>query len=341
MEKTMQSAKQFIYDLSSEISLLTDSYIARFSARKSKENYEGNWRQSVYIEKPKWEEFSWVVRHPKNNQVEILLLLGTWDEKKCDEKQWGQLKNQLESITSKKGILFQPFGGVENSKHLDLGISFTVGLENEELNQKMLSNIMPDIKRAINLFVEFASKNNIAGIKAKKTREVLTEQNQEVKSKLADSFKVRLRWFKDIDFDLAALYTLKNGDKGLIYFGNKGSLSSVPYINLDKDEMYGGENEKVETLSVLNKSHIDKVYIICWDWTNKGGSSAFDRSNVNIALSDNNDNLVVVKPKTTSGNDSVCIAEISFTSDGIGVKNKSVSFKRPSSTATDIYSLLK
>jgi uncharacterized protein involved in tellurium resistance len=341
MDKTKLSAKQFIYDLSSEISLLTDAYIARFSSRKAKENQEGNWRQSIYTEKPKWEELSWVVRHPQNNQVEILLLLGSWDEKKYNEKQWLLLKSQLESISSKKRILYQPFGGSQNYKFVDLGIIFTVDLLNEELDQKRLSEIIPDIIKVLNLFVNFASQNGIAGIKAKKSKEVLTERNQEVKSKLADNFKVRLRWFKDIDFDLAALYTLKNGEKGLVYFGNKGSLSSSPFINLDKDAMYGGENEKMETLSVQNKNHIDKVFVICWDWSNLGGSSAFDRSNVNVAVSDNNDNLVVVKPITASGNDSVCIAEISFNSDGVAVKNKSVSFKRPGPSATDIYNIVK
>jgi uncharacterized protein involved in tellurium resistance len=341
MEKTKSSAKQFIYDLSGQISLLTDAYLARFSSRKAKENQEGNWRQSIVTEKPKWEYISWLVIHPANNQVEIRIILGLWDETKYDEKQWIQLKSQLESISSKKSILYQPFGDLKKQKFVELGISFTVDLLNEELDQKRLSEIMPVIKTVLNLFVNFASQHGIAGIKAKKTREVLTEKNQEVKSKLADSFKVRLRWFKDIDFDLAALYTLKNGEKGLVYFGNKGSLTSNPYINLDKDAMYGGEDEKVETLSVINKNHIDKVFIICWDWSNLGGSSAFDRSNVNVAISDNNDNLVIVKPTTASGNDSVCIAEISFNDDGVAVKNKSVSFKRPGPSAIDIYNIIK
>lgn len=341
MEKTKQSAKQFIYDLSSEVSLLTDSYISRFSSRKSTGTYDGNWRQNIYVDKPKREQVAWLVKHPKNNQVVFQINIYSLSKDKPHEPEWTKIIENTTKISAKGEVSFQLMGGKEKLKHNFIQVNYAIPLVDEELDQHRIKEILPDAKKVLELFVNFASQHDIAGIKAKKTKEILTEKNQEVKSQLSNNFKVRLRWFKDIDFDLAALYVLKNGDKGLIYFGSKGSISSSPYINLDKDAMYGGENEKVETLSVINNNHIAKVFIICWDYTNGGGSSAFDRSNVNVAISDDNDNLVVVKPTTASGNDSVCIAEISFNADGIAVKNKSISFKRPGSSASDIYNIIK
>ncbi len=340
MEKTKQSAKQLIYDISSEVSLLTEIYVARFSERKSSGDYDGNWRQSIYLEKPNWEQVAWLIKHPKNNKVELQINVLSLTTDKPTELDWIKLKEKAAILSSKGKVTFQLYDGKKN-KNSHVAVSYDIDLINEVLDQNKIKEIYSDWKKVLDLFVSFASHHSIAGIKTKKTREVLTEKNQEVKSKLSNNFKVRLRWFKDIDFDLAAVYVLKNGDKGLIYFGNKGSITASPNINLDKDSMYGGENEKVENLCIINKNHIDKVFIICWDYSNLGGSSAFDRSNVNVAISDDNDNLVVVKPTTASGNDSVCIAEISFNLDGIAVKNKSVSFKRPGSSAIDIYNIIK
>jgi uncharacterized protein involved in tellurium resistance len=341
MEKTKQSAKQFIYELSSEVSLFTDSYISRFSSRNSKDDYVGNWRQSININKPHAEQIAWLVKHPNSNQVEFQINIVTKNDISTKSNLWIKLKDDLSKLTTKGIIISQIKDNLNKFKETHVAITFKINLIDETLNPNDIEGIMTDSKKVLELFVNFAGENNIAGIKTKKTKSLLTEVNQEVKSKLSNSFKARLRWFKDIDFDLAALYILKNGDKGLVYFGNKGSLTTSPYINLDKDEMYGGENEKLETLSVVNNSHIDKVFLICWDWSNLGGSSAFDRSYVNVAISDNNDNLVVVKPTTKSGNDSVCIAEISFNVDGIAVKNKSISFKRPSPSAIEIYNIVK
>jgi uncharacterized protein involved in tellurium resistance/DNA-directed RNA polymerase subunit L len=341
MEKTKQSAKQFIYDLSSEVSLLTDSYISRFSSRNSKAGYIGNWRQSINIDKPHAEQIAWLVKHPSSNQVDFQINIQTKSDMSAKSNLWIKLKDNLGKLTSKGEIISQIKDSSNNFKETYVAINFKINLLEDALASNEIEGVMADAKKVLELFVNFAGENNIAGIKTKKTKAVLTEVNQEVNSQLSNNFKARLRWFKDIDFDLAALYVLKNGDKGLVYFGNKGSISSSPYINLDKDAMYGGENEKVETLSVINNNHIAKVFIICWDWSNLGGSSAFDRSNVNVAISDNNDNLIVVKPTTASGNDSVCIAEISFNADGIVVKNKSISFKRPGSSASDIYNIIK
>lgn len=340
MEKTKQSAKQLIYDISSEVSLLTEIYIARFSERKTSGDYDGNWRQSINLDKPKYEQVAWLVKHPKNNKVELQINILSLTTDKPSQEDWIKLKEKAAILTSKGKVTFQFYDGKKN-KNSHVAVRYDIDLIDEFLDQNKIKEIYADWKKVLDLFVSFASLHSIAGIKTKKTREVITEKNKEVKSQLSDNFKVRLRWFKDIDFDLAAVYVLKNGDKGLIYFGNKGSIITSPYINLDKDSMYGGEKIKVETLTVTNSNHISKVYIICWDYSNIGGSSAFDRSQVNVAISDDNDNLVVVKPTTLPGNDSVCIAEISFNADGIAVKNKSISFKRPGSSVFDIYNIIK
>ncbi|MBR1396273.1 MAG: TerD domain-containing protein [Selenomonadaceae bacterium] len=62
-----------------------------------------------------------------------------------------------------------------------------------------------------------------------------------------------------IDLDLACLYELKNGDKGVVQaLGNCfGSLNNAPYIALDGDDR-SGSNAAGETIRV-NGKHVDKI----------------------------------------------------------------------------------
>jgi len=155
-----------------------------------------------------------------------------------------------------------------------------------------------------------------------------------------ENITVKLSWFKDIDFDLAVLYKGKNGRKEIIYFGNKGSLETFPFIKLDKDEMYGGNTLKTETVEIRKLDEIEELFIICWDFSNRGGSSAFSDSHVNVSIVDNKGNSSTALLKSETGFDAACVAKISNNNGSYHFSNLSKAFKRTMNSDT-LYSILK
>ena len=70
-----------------------------------------------------------------------------------------------------------------------------------------------------------------------------------IKPKMAihPGVKATLKWKSAVDLDLYCMYELKDGTKGTIYYGRKGSLNSKPFIKLDQDSGIGdtaGDNEE-------------------------------------------------------------------------------------------------
>jgi tellurite resistance protein TerA len=64
-----------------------------------------------------------------------------------------------------------------------------------------------------------------------------------------------MTWTNAIDFDLAALYETKTGDKGIIYFGDLGNADKPPYIHLSGDKSVNdaaGQHEEIMTISKLD-----------------------------------------------------------------------------------------
>jgi uncharacterized protein involved in tellurium resistance len=169
---------------------------------------------------------------------------------------------------------------------------------------------------------------------------VLKNPGESTQIAVPDNMTVKLSWFKDIDFDLAVLYKAKDGRKGLIYFGNKGNVDAFPYMKLDKDEMYGGDKLKEETIDIKKLDEIEELFIICWDFSNKGGSSAFTDANVTVSIVDNLGNSTIAILKSEKGFDSACVAKISNQNGDYQFANMSRSFKRDSS-AEKIYEMLK
>ena len=155
-----------------------------------------------------------------------------------------------------------------------------------------------------------------------------------------DNVTIKLSWFKDIDFDLAVLYKSTDGRKGIIYFGNKGTLDAFPFIKLDKDEMYDGEKLKEETIEIKKLDEMEELFIICWDFSNKGGSSAFSDSNVNVSIVDSNGNSTTAILRSESGFDSACVAKISNKKGIYNFSNLSKSFKRDMNPQ-NLYEILK
>jgi tellurite resistance protein TerA len=82
------------------------------------------------------------------------------------------------------------------------------------------------------------------------------------KASKIENIHVKLYWTKGVDLDLHAFYITKHGTFGHIFFGNKGKLTTSPYIALDKDSGVGnsaGNNEENMTIKTLED--VDKIII--------------------------------------------------------------------------------
>jgi len=136
-----------------------------------------------------------------------------------------------------------------------------------------------------------------------------------------------MKWSTIEDFDIAALCKTKDGRFDLIYFGNKGSLTSYPYMQLDKDEL-AGKREKEETILIANLNSMEKVAIIVWDYTNQGCKANFDVSDVRVSIEDESGFESTAKLSVTEKSDSVCVASIENTPEGFIFENVSKNFMR-------------
>jgi len=84
-----------------------------------------------------------------------------------------------------------------------------------------------------------------------------------------------LSWQKAIDLDLYAFYQTKSGAVGKVFYGSRGSLTSSPYIELDKDAGVGdkgGKNE--ENIRFADLSHYKHILIV---------ANIFAKANANFA----------------------------------------------------------
>ena len=131
----------------------------------------------------------------------------------------------------------------------------------------------------------------------------LAQKGQEAQLGSIKQFMVSLKWTTAADFDLACLYRAKDSSNGLIYFGGHqntkergnttspalGNLNEFPFIQLSGDEGIGdagGDNE--ETMRVMNIDEMEKLWIICWDYTQvqAGAPARFKESDVKVSLMD-------------------------------------------------------
>jgi tellurite resistance protein TerA len=149
--------------------------------------------------------------------------------------------------------------------------------------------------------------------------------------------KVVLEWSSTDDFDLALAYQDTTGDKGLIYFQNKGNLNSFPYMQITQDEgtgikagvfkMFGIKSKKQEQISIANMDKIKTAYLICWDWK-KGDhdKASFDKSDAKISIVDSEDFVSTSKLQSQGGFNAVCIAKIEQNQDEFVLTNMSKGF---------------
>lgn len=182
--------------------------------------------------------------------------------------------------------------------------------------------------------------------KAKKTSELIDgiAQEEEVLEQAGESTciqpngaKVILNWSSTEDFDLALAYEDLKGDKGLLYFENKGSLTTFPYMELTKDEgtgvkagffrVFGIKSKKEEQISIANMDKIKTAFLICWDWKKKDNEKAnFDKSDAQISIVDSEDFISTSKLQTEGGFNAVCIAKIEQKQEEFVLTNVSKGF---------------
>jgi tellurite resistance protein TerA len=104
--------------------------------------------------------------------------------------------------------------------------------------------------------------------------------------------KVKLTWTKGVDLDLYAFYKTRAGNFDKVYFANKGSLHSHPYIYLDRDAGVGntaGQNE--ENLTITRMDDLDYILISVnifrfFGFMSKGDNFARYDGRVNLQTND-------------------------------------------------------
>lgn len=102
-----------------------------------------------------------------------------------------------------------------------------------------------------------------------------------------NEMRVTLSWSAERDIDLAALWELKNGEKGLCYFNELGTLDRAPFMKLSGDQGVGntaaaGGNKEIMTIAKLSDTKL--IHLIAWDWTSvqKGEPAQFDGVKINL-----------------------------------------------------------
>jgi len=130
----------------------------------------------------------------------------------------------------------------------------------------------------------------------------LIQKGQEAELDTIKGLKATLTWHESADFDLAALYEMKDGSDGLIYFGNKGDLNASPFIKVGGDAGVGdtvdsgGENKETLKMTKLDEN-VKAIHLVCWDWAkvNSGEHARFAESDVKLEIVDDSGNNHNVK----------------------------------------------
>jgi uncharacterized protein involved in tellurium resistance len=156
----------------------------------------------------------------------------------------------------------------------------------------------------------------------------LVQKGSSVDLDTIKALKATLTWHESCDFDLAALYEMKDGSEGIIYFNNKGDLNTSPFIKVGEDAGVGdtvdggagGENQETLKMTKLDEN-IKTIHLICWDWgqIQNGGHARFAESDVKLSIVDDSGNNHDVKLDCGDMGNVVIVATIDNSSP-IGAK---------------------
>ena len=111
----------------------------------------------------------------------------------------------------------------------------------------------------------------------------------------------KMKWSVPVDFDLAAIYEMKDGNIGHVAYDNREemSLSKFPYISLDKDAGIGdSRGAKEETIRIAQiDSSITKIHLVCWDYgaVKHHTNARLEDADLQISIMDDKGNTYDVK----------------------------------------------
>lgn len=150
----------------------------------------------------------------------------------------------------------------------------------------------------------------------------LTQKGEEAQLGSIKQFMVTLKWTIAADFDLAAAYEAKDGQTGLVYFGEKGNLNGFPFMQLSGDEGVGdsgGDNQ--EDMRVMKIDDMKYIWVLCWDYgaVQEGKPARFAASDVTVSLTDDTGTNHAVSLNTgDTGN--TCVVATVDNSSAMGAK---------------------
>lgn len=120
------------------------------------------------------------------------------------------------------------------------------------------------------------------------------------------------------DLDLGCMYTLRNGDKGVIQAlgGNFGSKTGEPFIFLDKDDRSGASSDG-ENLSILRPDLIQRVLIFAFIYD---GTANFSNVNGRLTLKEADGSETLIRLNSPDSRSNFCaIGLIQSTGEGVEI----------------------
>jgi tellurite resistance protein TerA len=120
----------------------------------------------------------------------------------------------------------------------------------------------------------------------------LKQKGDEINISGVKQLMAALQWSTADDFDLAAAYETREGQHGLIYFGEFGNLNTFPFIQLSGDDGGGTEADHQETMRITRLIGMKYIWILCWDYgkIQEGVPFSFKESHVSLTLLDDKNN---------------------------------------------------
>lgn len=82
----------------------------------------------------------------------------------------------------------------------------------------------------------------------------------------SEELTVHLHWDAGLDLDIFAIYEAKDGQRGLVYFANSGSLEEFPFIELLFDFEFSEIPVDNQEIIAISKMEVDKIWIFGWDF---------------------------------------------------------------------------
>lgn len=125
-----------------------------------------------------------------------------------------------------------------------------------------------------------------------KTKVELKEKGSVANLPTVKQLLVSLTWTSEVDLDLMAFYTKKDGTHGGVFSenlgGSHGDLNGFPFMRLSGDEgvgATGGDNE--ENMQIVNLDEIDKLYVVALNYTDakaKNADASFSAYNGKVSV---------------------------------------------------------